>query len=40
MGYLVFLFVGLLLGWSLPQPQWANTLVEKIKLFFTNKGEG
>lgn len=34
---LIGVFVGLLVGWNLPQPQWAKHISEKIKSFFDSK---
>jgi hypothetical protein len=36
---LFWLLVGAFIGWHFPQPAWAKVLEDKVKGFFTSKGE-
>jgi len=37
MEFLVGVAVGLVVGWHVPQPEWAKTLFEKVKGMFKKK---
>jgi hypothetical protein len=32
-----WILVGVFVGWNFPQPEWAKTVQDRIKLFFSKK---
>lgn len=39
MGFVLGLVVGVVVGWLVPQPQWAKNLFDSVKAMVTKKAE-